>query len=165
MTTLNRKSFIYIQHTHIPPLRTWKSSGWFGRLWPDLSIYNERKSIERWKSSSSPLSITASSSTHDFVFPLTNQTKTNLHLLNQKKKKRSVLFLQRKEQSRRKIQILTICAFMYKLLYSLVFPPYLEKESIPLFECTKIGRAQHVWKHGRTLFCLYYYQYSILGYS
>ena len=61
-----------------------------------------------------------------------------------KKKKRSVIFLQRKEQSRRKIQILTICAFMYKLLYSLVFPPYLEKESIPLFEVLSYAFAFHL---------------------
>ena len=79
-----------------------------------------------------------------FRFPIDKSDEDELAFVESKKKKRSVIFLQRKEQSRRKIQILTICAFMYKLLYSLVFPPYLEKESIPLFECTKIGRAHHV---------------------
>ena len=65
-----------------------------------------------------------------FRFPIDKSDEDELAFVESKKKKRSVIFLQRKEQSRRKIQILTICAFMYQLLYSLVFPPYLEKESI-----------------------------------
>lgn len=32
-------------------------------------------------------------------------------------------------------------------------------------DCTRICGAQHVWKHRRTFFCWYYYQYSILGHS
>ena len=49
------------------------------------------------------------------------------------------------------------------VVFYLLIPSF--TESIPLFDCTRICGAQHVWKHGRTFFCGYFYQYSILGHS
>lgn len=45
-----------------------------------------------------------------------------------------------------------------------IYWSYLLRNRSP-FDCTRICGAQHVWKHRRTFFCWYYYQYSILGHS